>query len=121
MSKKKNPLLHATCADCCHHENDAGNPEMVREFVHCDGVSIFATRQCSICSTTAVRSQPVRKDYGKPGKDGKPDLSIDRFYDWEKGSWEPVSKHGEYQDKKAARLKAKPKEADPDEPTVIEE
>lgn len=117
MSKKRkvNPLLHATCTDCCHHENDADNPAMVREFVQCDGVTIFATRQCTICNTTAVRSQPVHKGHGKLDKDGKPDHSIDRFYDWEKGSWEPVSKHHEYQTKKADRLK--PKDKGPDDPT----
>lgn len=117
MSKVKpiNPLLHATCADCCHHENDSDNPEMVREFVHCDDALIYATRQCSCCNTTAVRSRPVPKDWGKLDKDGKPKFEIDAFYDWEKGSWEPVSKHSDYQKRKGDRLKVKR----PDEPADV--
>lgn len=117
-AKKHNPLLHATCTDCCHHENDADNPAMVQEFVHSDDVSIFATRRCSMCNTTAVRSRPVPKGWGQPDKDGKPKREIDAFYDWEKGSWEPVSKHGEYQARKAKRLEAKPAKG-PDDPTDV--
>lgn len=120
MSKaeKKNPLLHANCTDCCHHESDADNPAIVMEITHSDGALIYSTRQCSICNTTAVRSQPLPKDYGNLDKDGKPDYSIDRFYDWEKGSWEPVSKHDAYQKQKAKRLE-KPKDKGPDDPTDV--
>lgn len=119
IKKRTNPLLHANCADCCHHENDADNPAAVTENVHSDDSFIYCTRQCSICNTTAVRSRPVPKGWGAKDKDGKPKREIDAFYDWEGGSWEPVSKHVAYQAKKAERLKPKPKEKGPDEPTDV--
>ncbi len=92
MIKKKTNPLKPNATDRCHHENDAGAPEIVRELIHSDGVSIFAIRQCSMCNTTCQRSQPMAGP------------AIDRFSDGDNESWEPVSKHGAYQAKQAAKL-----------------
>lgn len=80
----------------CKHDNTPVDPQIVRQTISTDGSQVIARRQCSICNQTLEHVRPLPEKFEEEG--------IDVFYDWDVGSWEPVSQHAAYQDRQLAKI-----------------
>lgn len=95
----------------CKHENNPVDTHIVLQSLSTDGSQLVARRQCSICNQTLEQLRPLPENFDKNG--------IDAFYDWDAGSWEPVSQHQAYQERQAKKIAPPPAKADP-EPAPLE-
>jgi hypothetical protein len=90
----------------CKHQNSHINPAIITEQIFTEGRKLIARRQCATCMTTeeVARNPPPNL----ATKDG----AIDVFYDWDSGSWEPISEKLAYEARQLARIAPPPEVED---------